>query len=131
MAHASREGTDTDMLNITTQTKVYLACGSTDMRRQINGLASMVQNSFDMDPYEGALFVFCNKARNRIKILVWEDNGFWMLFKRLERGHFKWPEHSDGNTMSLDIEDLKNLIRGPGLIQKLQRKEVIKSPRSG
>lgn len=131
MAGTSNQSGSVGMLNITANTKVYLACGSTDMRRQINGLASTVQNSFTMDPYADAMFVFCNKARNRIKILVWEDNGFWLLFKRLERGHFKWPEGSDAETMTLSVEDLRNLIRGPGLLQKLQRTEVIKQPKSG
>lgn len=115
------------MLSISERTKVYPACGSTDMRRQINGLVMMVENSLELDPYEDAMFVFCNKARNRIKILIWEDNGYWMLLKRLERGHFKWPEAASEQAMQLDIEDLKSLIRGPGLVQKLMNKEVIRS----
>ena len=55
------------------------------MRKSINGLSFLVQNSFELDPFEKALFVFCNKQRNRLKILTWDDNGFWLHLKRLER----------------------------------------------
>ena len=64
--------------------KVYLACGHTDMRKNINGLCEIVQNSFELDPTEKIMFAFCNRVHNRIKILVWEDNGFWVHFKRIE-----------------------------------------------
>ena len=115
------------MLKINEKTKVYLACGDTDMRKQINGLMAMVENSFHLEPYENAMFVFCNRSRNRLKILLWEDNGYWLLLKRLERGHFKWPKAGTEQTMNLSLEDLKGLIRAPGLLQKLKRNEVLKS----
>ena len=57
-------------------TPVVLACGYTDMRKCINGLSSIVENQFKLSPYQKAIFVFCNKQRNRLKILVWEDNGY-------------------------------------------------------
>jgi transposase len=59
-----------------------------------------------------------------LKILTWEDNGFWLHFKRLERGHFKWPVEGEEATMTLNIEELSHLIKGPGVEQKLRRKEV-------
>lgn len=113
------------MLNASANTSVYLACGDTDMRKSINGLTAIVENSFKLDPFKQALFVFCNRQRNRLKILTWEDNGFWLHFKRLERGHFKWPVASEEATMSLSYEDLIYLIKSPGVEQKLRRKEVI------
>lgn len=103
---------------------VYLACGSTDMRKSINGLSLTVQESFKLDPFEKALFVFCNKQRNRIKILTWEENGFWLHFKRLEKGHFKWPTVGDEPTMSLTFEEFEYLVRSPGIEQKIKRKEL-------
>ncbi|HWR06660.1 IS66 family insertion sequence element accessory protein TnpB [Sporomusa sp.] len=106
---------------------VFLACGDTDMRKSINGLSAIIQNSFDLDPFEKALFVFCNRQRNRLKILTWEDNGFWLHFKRLERGHFKWPTVGESRTMTLSIDELWNLIQSPGIEQKLRRTEVLKS----
>lgn len=114
------------MLNADENIKVYLACGDTDMRKSINGLTALVENSFQMDPFEKALFVFCNRQRNRLKILTWEDNGFWLYFKRLERGHFKWPAPGEDATMNLSIEELSHLIKSPGVEQKLRRTDVNK-----
>ena len=115
------------MLKLPEHIPVLLACGYTDMRKSINGLSAIVQNSFSLDPFHEALFVFCNKQRNRIKILTWEDNGFWLHLKRLERGHFKWPTVGEQNTMTLTTEELWNLIHSPGIEQKLRRTEVLKS----
>lgn len=97
------------------------------MRKSINGLAAIVESSFALDPFDQALFVFCNRQRNRLKILTWEDNGFWLHFKRLERGHFKWPAPGETATMTLKPEELWNLIKSPGIEQKLRRTEVRKS----
>jgi len=114
------------MLKISNQTPVFLACGNTDMRKSINGLSSIVKYSFQLDPFNKALFVFCNRQRNRIKILTWEANGFWLHLKRLERGHFKWPAVGETSTMPLTADELYNLIQSPGLEQKLRRTEVLK-----
>jgi transposase len=115
------------MLNADENSKIYLACGDTDMRKSINGLTAIVENSFQLDPFEKALFVFCNRQRNRLKILTWEDNGFWLHFKRLERGHFKWPTQGEDVTMCLSVEELSHLIKSPGLEQKLRRTQVMKN----
>ena len=74
------------MLNLSGK-RVYLACGDTDMRKSINGLAAIVESSFKLDPFDGALFVFCNRKRDRVKILEWDSDGFWLYFKRLEKGY--------------------------------------------
>jgi hypothetical protein len=116
---------------------VYLACGHTDMRKQINGLSAKVQTDFAQDPFGGALFVFCNRARNRIKVLEWDGDGFWLYLKRLERGRFRWPElppqkacglsgdPDDGDgMMELTAEEFEVLISGAKLAQKLRRKEI-------
>ena len=94
------------------------------MRKSINGLSGLVEQSFNLNPFEKALFVFCNRQRNRLKILTWEDNGYWLHFKRLERGHFKWPLEGEEATMTLSLEELSHLIKSPGVEQKLHRKEV-------
>lgn len=103
---------------------VYLCCGGTDMRKSINGLMSIVQDSFSLDPFSDTLFVFCNKSRNRLKILEWDGDGFWLYFKRLERGHFRWPAGGDTVNMALHINELSCLIDGARLEKKLSRKEV-------
>ena len=65
--------------------RVYLACGHTDMRRAINGLSAIVESSFALDPFDGALFVFCNRKRDRIKIIEWDGDGFWLHFNVLKK----------------------------------------------
>ncbi|MBW2037764.1 MAG: IS66 family insertion sequence element accessory protein TnpB [Deltaproteobacteria bacterium] len=94
------------------------------MRKSINGLMTLVQDSFSLDPFSDALFVFCNRRRDRLKILQWDGDGFWLYFKRLERGHFLWPVEEDATTMVLNAEELSCLIDGTRLEKKLKRKEV-------
>jgi len=108
---------------------VYLACGHTDMRKSINGLAIIVEASFKLDPFGGELFVFCNRTRDRLKILEWDGDGFWLYFKRLEKGHFKWPKtdntnDTDGAIMTLTTGELSVLLGGAKVELKLRRNEV-------
>ena len=111
------------MLNLKDQ-RVYLACGGTDMRKSINGLMTIVESGFSLDPFDGALFVFCNKNRDRLKILEWDGDGFWLHFKRLEKGHFRWPTAGDEATMTLSGEELNFLLGGAKVELKLRRNEV-------
>jgi transposase len=85
---------------------------------------SLVQNDFELDPFSDALFVFCNRNRDRLKILEWDIDGFWIYFKRLERGRFRWPDIGEDNKMSLTIEELACLIGSAKLEKKLKRTEV-------
>ena len=103
---------------------VYLCCGATDMRKSINGLMTLVQSSFSLDPFSDAVFVFCNRMRNRIKILEWDIDGFWLYFKRLERGRFRWPKEGEDNKLILTNEELMCLIGSAKLEKKLLRNEV-------
>lgn len=115
--------TDDIMLNFEGR-RVYLSCGATDMRKSINGLMVIVQNSFSLDPFDTAVFVFCNRKRDRIKILAWDADGFWLFFKRLEKGHFRWPQPGDDPTMILSAEELSCLLGGVKVELKLRRNEV-------
>jgi transposase len=103
---------------------VYLACGYTDMRKSINGLMNIVQASFLLDPFSEDLFVFCNRNRDRLKILEWDGDGFWLYFKRLEKGHFRWPTAGEKATMTLTGEELKMLLGGVRVELKIRRNEV-------
>ena len=76
-------------------TPVYIACGYTDLRRGIDGLAGLVQEKFQMNPYEKILFLFCGRRTDRIKGLYWDGDGFLLLYKRLEQGTFQWPRATD------------------------------------
>lgn len=99
--------------------RVYLAYGATDMRRSIDGLAAMVQVSFQLDPFAPAVFVFCNRQRDKLKILYWENNGFWLLYRRLERGHFAWPRaQGAGPTQTISPRQLRWLLDGLTLDQR-------------
>lgn len=72
--------------------KVYIACGRTDLRYSIDGLAMIIQTQFHLDPFdEGTLFLFCGTKSDRIKGLLWEGDGFLLLVKRLENGRYQWP----------------------------------------
>ncbi len=72
---------------------VYVACGYTDLRRGIDGLAAIVQQEFSLDPFSSTLFLFCGRRGDRIKALYWEGDGFVLLYKRLESGSFQWPRN--------------------------------------
>lgn len=104
---------------------VYLACGHTDMRKSINGLSAIIEGSFQLDPFGGELFVFCNRNRDRLKILEWDGDGFWLYFKRLEKGHFKWPTSGGESTITLTSEELAILLGGARIELKLRRKDVL------
>ena len=103
---------------------IYLCCGHVDMRKSINGLAEQVQSSFNLDPFYDGIFAFCNRRRNRIKILEWDNDGFWLHFKRLEKGHIRWPDAGDEATMQLSGEELSVLLSGTKIDLKLKRNEV-------
>ena len=111
------------MLNLTGK-RVYLACGHTDMRKNINGLSAIVESGFKLDPFGDALFVFCNRNRDRVKILEWDGDGFWLYFKRLEKGRFKWPSPGQEATMTLTGEELSYLLGGTRIELKIKRNEV-------
>ena len=100
------------MLNEGTVDKVYLACGNTDMRRSIDGLAAIVSMTFSLDPFSSCLFVFCNKQKDKLKILRWDLNGFWLYYRRLEKGKFDWPSTKTAKTQMISRRQLNWLLDG-------------------
>ena len=87
-------------------TKVYLACGHTDLRKSIDGLAVLVKEGFALDPFSNSLFVFCNRKRDKIKILQWQHNGFWLYYPRLEEGKFQWPDGKRTEMVTISRREL-------------------------
>ena len=83
-----------------------------------------MDGSLNLDPFGGALFVFCNRKRDRIKILEWDEDGFWLYFKRLEKGHIRWPSVAGEATMTLTGDELAILLNGTRVELKLKREEV-------
>lgn len=91
--------------------KVYVHREAVDFRKSINGLAALVEQTLGLDPFTQALYVFGNRRRNRVKILGWETNGFWLLMKRLEAERFAWPR-AEQSVIELTIEQLHWLLEG-------------------
>lgn len=92
-------------------TRVFLALGSTDMRKAINGLSMLVEGALDLDPFSGHLFVFCNRRRTLLKVLYWDRNGFCLWQKRLEKHRFPWPERPE-EVMEIRAGELGFLLEG-------------------
>ncbi|PAM96843.1 hypothetical protein B4N84_00075 [Flavobacterium sp. IR1] len=112
------------MINQRSIDKVYLAKGSTDLRKSIDGLAAIVQESFQLDPFSPCLFVFCNRQRDKIKILHWEHNGFWLYYRRLEKGTFAWPEDSSSSPQMISHRQFRWLLAGLSINQKSAHPKV-------
>jgi transposase len=103
------------MLTFPSALRIYLAVEPVEMRKQFNGLWSMAQEKLHEDPRSGAVFVFTNKDRDRIKMLYWDGTGPWVFAKRLEKGRFTWPMGSDQTKLSLAPEALTMLLAGIAL----------------
>ncbi|WP_411830244.1 IS66 family insertion sequence element accessory protein TnpB [Paenibacillus alba] len=105
------------MLNVQPAPQIYLACGTTDLRKSIDGLSAVVQERFQLDPFSTSLFVFCNKRRDKLKILQWDHAGFWLFYRRLERGTFQWPQGTH-QPLTISPRELRWLLDGLSLIQR-------------
>lgn len=91
---------------------VYLHRAPVDFRKQINGLAVLVSESMGLDPFKPSLYAFTNTARNRLKVLYWDGQGFCLWLKRLEKHRFVWPIAHEADVMSLTGDQLNWLIGG-------------------
>ena len=90
--------------------KVYLHRAPVDFRLNINGLAALVQQALGLDPFAACIYVFSNRRRDRVKVLGWDRNGFWLLLKRLEQDRFSWPR--EAAVATLTVEQLHWLLEG-------------------
>jgi transposase len=102
---------------------IYVACGHTDMRKSIDGLVACVQQSFQLNPFSENLFLFCGRRRDRIKALLWEGDGFVLLYKRLEKGSFQWPKSED-DVRNITPQQLRWLMEGLSIDQPKAHKKV-------
>ena len=102
------------MMTWTGSLRVFLAVEPADMRKSFNGLFALVVGQLNEDPTQGALFVFTNRRRNRIKILHFDGTGLWVMAKRLEQGRFSWPgpASKDQKGIALTPEALSMLTDG-------------------
>ena len=111
------------MLALSAGTKVFLAAGSTDLRRSIDGLALLVAAQLEMDPLSGHLFVFCNRRRTIVKVLYWDRNGFCLWEKRLEKEVFRWPA-MEVEVVEVGTRELSWLLEGLQIKQKSAHREL-------
>ena len=116
------------MISLSAATRVFVVAGYTDMRKSFNGLYGIVAQQLEMEPTSGHVFVFCNRSKNRIKLLLWDGSGLWVCAKRLEKGRFHWPwgiEENDDDERDAYIlthESLSLLLGGIDLQETSLRK---------
>jgi transposase len=91
------------MLNFTGSLRVFLGVEPVDLRKSFSGLLALVLNRLKEDPLQGALFVFSNRSRSRLKMLYWDGTGLWVLVKRLEKGTFAWPAPAEAAAVKLQL----------------------------
>jgi transposase len=105
-------------------TRVFLAAGATDLRKSFDGLSDLVRHKLNEDPLSGHLFVFANRPRTRLKILVFDGTGTWICAKRLERGSFNWPKSGaeDAAVLRILSSELTLLLNGIDLDKTRERK---------
>ncbi|MGL4362010.1 MAG: IS66 family insertion sequence element accessory protein TnpB [Cellulosilyticaceae bacterium] len=111
------------MIDVNVIKNIYLIQGSTDLRKGIDGYASIIQNNFELSPFDSSLYLFCNKDHNKIKCLYFDGNGFWLLYKRLEKKTFKWIKGDE--SIVITKQQLRWLFEGLKIEQKQAFKEEI------
>jgi len=110
------------MFGVGPATRIYLAAGTTDMRKGFEGLYGLVRDRLQLEPLSGHIFIFSNGQRNRLKLLFWDGSGLWVCAKRLEKGRFRWPAAEKGrNKVVLSAEELALLIGGIDLAGSQRR----------
>jgi len=92
--------------------RVFVYRHPVDMRKQILGLSNIVSMQLGRDPGDESMYVFVNKGRDKIKLLIWHRNGFWLLYKRLEKQRFHWPDWFESDVLSFTQEQLDHLLDG-------------------
>ena len=110
--------------------RIYVACGYTDLRKGIDGLASLIQQQFELDPFTNTLFLFCGKRRDRLKALLWEGDGFVLLYKRLEEGVYQWPR-SESEARQITAQQFRWLMEGLKIDQPKAHRPVYCTHNSG
>lgn len=113
------------MLNLKPD-KIYISSANVDMRKSIDGLSAIVQQKFDLNPFENAMFVFHNRHCDKVKILYWDSNGFCLLYKRIEQGKFRFPRQITDEKYIVTEHELLWLLNGLH-IEEILKYEALKS----
>ena len=105
------------MFDLSKADKIFIAVGYSDLRRGIDGFATIIQNTFHMNPQTNTLFLFCGRRCDRIKALYWDGDGYILLYKRLETGQYQWPRTTD-ELKELSPQQFRWLMEGLSIYQK-------------
>lgn len=107
--------------------ELYLVRGVTDLRKGIDGYAALISAELHRSPTDHSLYIFCNRNRNKLKCLYYDGTGFWLLYKRMDKGHFKWIRNEKEDTVMITHQQLKWLLEGLKIEQKTAFKAEEKS----
>lgn len=112
------------MLNVSPGIKIYVYHGATDMRKGVHGLSGIVRSELEADPTDGSLFVFINRRRDRMKMLYFDEGGFWLYYRLLEAGTFEELKSSDRSShRTIDATELSMLLSGVSLVASGRRRK--------
>lgn len=114
--HRASQGSERDMIDFSRVQNYYIACGYTDMRRQIDGLTALVRLQYHAEPNEESLFLFCGRRADRIKALYWDGTGYILLYKRLSEKRFQWPRNQEELRL-LTRQEFRWLMEGLSITQ--------------
>lgn len=103
---------------------IYMAVGVTDLRKGIDGYSALVVSTMKLDPFEKHLYCFCNRKKDKLKILYWDGNGFWLFYKRLESGKFRWLKETDEVALNITFQQFRWLLEGLDIHQKRAFKPI-------
>ncbi len=112
------------MIGLTSHHKYYLYSQVCDMRKGFDGLSGIVRSKMNRSPLDGSVYMFINRRRDRMKMLVWESGGFMLYYKRLERGTFEIPISSNNQESTLKWETLVLMLAGISLVQNNRKKRL-------
>lgn len=110
------------MLSLSGRQSIFAYTAPVDFRKQHDGLVALVREQLETDPFDGSLFVFFNKRRDRIKLLLWDGNGFWLVYKRLETGTYERLRNSESKRLVLSRAELSMLLDGIALEKGKKRR---------
>jgi transposase len=114
------------MFGLGPATRIYIAVEGVDMRKGFDGLYGLVRDHLGHDPLSGHLFLFANRARTRLKVLVWDGSGLWVCAKRLEKGRFRWPVATEESCLVMRPEELALLLNGLDMAEARPRKNWLR-----
>jgi transposase len=103
---------------------VYLHRDYVDFRKSINGLSIIVEQQMDLSPFSNAVFVFCNRHRDKLKVLYWDETGFCLWYKRLEKAKFHWPQKNEMEVIELSVAQMQWLLEGYAIRRMVPHKKL-------